>query len=114
MMFNPIQPIKIASISVASLFIIAPAALAQTPSPPSFSPSQTRQIINGLTYPTSSQRFFEEGQHQVEREANDLSQEKFVPPETLLQIDENILRQGNVSPREKLPSWRDKTKMSVN
>jgi hypothetical protein len=64
------------------------------------SPSQTQQVINGLSYPTGSQRFFEAGQRQFERELDDLVEGKYPPSESLLRIDEDLLRQSHLSPTE--------------
>jgi hypothetical protein len=69
------------------------------------SPAQTQQVINGLSYPTSSQRFFEAGQRNFEREIDSLSKGEFPPPKSILQIDENLLKRGEISPRDRLQEF---------
>ncbi|MCU0533534.1 MAG: hypothetical protein MUD14_06530 [Hydrococcus sp. Prado102] len=83
--------------STTLIFAIAPDVNAQR----ILSPAQTQQVINGLSYPTSSQRFFEAGQHNFEREIDSLSQGEFPPPKSILQIDEKLLQQGEISPRDR-------------
>ncbi|NJM88853.1 MAG: hypothetical protein HC847_18515 [Hydrococcus sp. RU_2_2] len=87
--------------SVTLIFAIAPDVNAQR----ILSPSQTQQVINGLSYPTSSQRFFEAGQRNFESEINRLSEEDFLLPKSILQIDENLLKQGEISPRDRLQGF---------
>jgi hypothetical protein len=94
---NPIQTIVSIATSATLTFAIAPNANAQR----ILSPSQTQQVINGLSYPTSSQRFFEAGQRNFEREIDDLEEGEFLPPKSILQIDEKLLQQGKISPRDR-------------
>lgn len=92
------QRIVLGLTSATLIFGLAPTVNAQN----SLSPSQTQQVINGLSYPTSSQRFFEAGQQQFERELDNLVQGKYLPSESLLQIDKNLLRKSHLSPTERL------------
>jgi hypothetical protein len=106
-MFNFTKKTALALTSVASLFILAPAVKAQTaPSTPRTLPStpQTQQVINGLSYPNSSQRFFEQGQRQFETEIDNLLRGKYPPSESLLKIPDELHGQGSLSPTEKLPT----------
>ncbi|MBD1911605.1 MULTISPECIES: hypothetical protein [unclassified Leptolyngbya] len=66
-MKSPIQPLKIIT---ALLFAIA-ASIGLTPAQVG-AETLPRSIINSLAYPTSSQRFFEEGYAQMEREIQQL------------------------------------------
>ena len=50
-----------------------------------------QSIINGLSYPTSAQRFFEEGQRQLNQEIQNLSEQKRLSAEKLLEISDEIL-----------------------
>lgn len=100
------QNIILTLTSTILIFGLAPTIHAQS----GLSPSQTQQVINGLSYPTSSQRFFEAGQHQFEEEIERLIEGKYPPSESLLQIDENLLKRSHLSPTEKLqtlPQKRD-------
>jgi hypothetical protein len=94
------RQIAVVLTSVALIFGISPAVKAQKVQ---LSPSQTQQVVNALSYPTSSQRFFEEGQRKFEKEIDSLSKGKFPPPESILQISDDLLEQGQLSPTEKLP-----------
>ena len=53
--------------------------------------SSPQQIINGLSYPTSAQRFFEEGQRQLNQEIQELSKQERLSAEKLLHISDEIL-----------------------
>jgi hypothetical protein len=101
------RQIAVVLTSVALIFGIAPAVKAQNGQ---FSPCETQQIINGLSYPNSSQRFFEEGQRKFEKEIDALTQEEFPATESILQIDEDLLQQRQLSPTEKLPTLPQKVK----
>ena len=68
----------------ATALLLGLACKARADSPP-------QQIINGLSYPTSAQRFFEEGQRQLNQEIQDLSEQKRLSAEKLLQISDEIL-----------------------
>jgi hypothetical protein len=94
---NQIQKIVSIATSATLIFAIAPNANAQR----ILSPAQTQQVINGLSYPTSSQRFFEAGQRNFEREIARFREGEFPPPKSILQIDEKLLRQGEISPRDR-------------
>ena len=60
--------------------------------------SPPQYIINGLSYPTSAQRFFEEGQRQLNQEIQNLSKQERLSAEKLLQISDEIL-----DPQKPLP-----------
>ncbi|NES21999.1 MAG: hypothetical protein F6K41_24525 [Symploca sp. SIO3E6] len=48
------------------------------------------QVLNGLHYPTSSQRFFDQGKRTFEQEIQLMLQRLQSSPETLLQIREDV------------------------
>ncbi|NER48533.1 MAG: hypothetical protein F6J92_17885 [Symploca sp. SIO1A3] len=50
----------------------------------------TQQVINGLHYPTNSQRFFEQGRRTFEQEIQLMLQRLQSSPETLLHIREDL------------------------
>lgn len=108
---NLTAKIALSITSATLIFAIAPNANAQRV----LSPSQTQQVINGLSYPTSSQRFFEAGQRNFETEIDSLSEGEFPPPKSILQIDENLLKRGEISPRDRLQGLPNKvdTKASL-
>ena len=61
--------------------------------------SPTQYIINGLSYPTSAQRFFEQGQRQLNQEIQNLSEQERLSAEKLLEISDEIL-----DPQKPLPT----------
>ncbi|WP_139253610.1 hypothetical protein [Hydrococcus rivularis] len=106
-MFSSFAKAILALTSVASLFILVPAAKTQTvPSTSRVLPStpKTQQIINGLSYPNSSQRFFEQGQRKFETEIKNLLERKYTRSESLLKIPDELLQHGFLSPTEELPA----------
>ncbi|MBF2019266.1 MAG: hypothetical protein IGR93_03885 [Hydrococcus sp. C42_A2020_068] len=106
-MFSSLEKTILALTSVASLLILVPAAKTQTvPSTSRVLPStpKTQQIINGLSYPNSSQRFFEQGQRKFETEIKNLLERKYSPSESLLKIPDELLQHGSLSPTEELPA----------
>jgi hypothetical protein len=52
---------------------------------------QTQQVLPGLFTPTNSQRFFEAGRNQFEREIQNLRERDNYAPEDLLQINPEVL-----------------------
>jgi hypothetical protein len=98
-MLNITRSLAIALTSIASLGAIASAVGAQ-PLPSTPIP---QQVINGLNSPNSSERYFEEGRQQFEREIDNLSEGKYPPPEEILKISNDLLQQGNLSPTDKIP-----------
>lgn len=83
---------KTAVALAATALLLGLALKARADSPP-------QHIINGLSYPTSAQRFFEEGQRQLNQEIQNLSKQERLSAEKLLQISDEIL-----DPQKPLPT----------
>jgi len=110
MIFYPLNPRIVSALASATLiFGLAPTVKAQNV----LSPAQTQQVINGLSYPTGSQRFFEAGQRQFEEELDNLVRGKYPPSESLLQVDKDLLQKSHLSPTERLQMLTEKESSGV-
>jgi hypothetical protein len=67
---------------------------------------QIQRVTNGLYYPTSPQRFFEEGRRRLEREIQQLSDRQRSPSEDVLNVNPDLpkrLRDDRLRQENRLP-----------
>jgi uncharacterized membrane protein YccC len=83
---TPISPLAI----LATMSLVSAGLLGNNISPAHA--QQKSQATNGLFYPTSSQRFFEQGQKQLDIEIQHLQQNTPAPP-PILNISADVLQQ---------------------
>jgi hypothetical protein len=81
-------------------FLLLPAVVLLSGMVPSVGAQELpNQSSNYLYYPTNSQRFFEEGKSKFGQEIQNLIEKQPSSPDSLLQIDENLLKQRKLLPR---------------